>query len=47
MQGGEGKSLKQMSIVIELGDGSYAWYVVGGAAAADDGYEVNIAENAR
>lgn len=25
-----------MSIVLELGDGSFAWYVVGGAAAADD-----------
>jgi hypothetical protein len=30
------KSLKQMSIVMELGDGSYAWYVVGGVPAAGD-----------
>ena len=30
------KSLKQMSIVMELGDGSYVWYVVGGVAAAGD-----------
>lgn len=30
------KSLKQMSIVMELGDGSFVWYAVGGAAAADD-----------
>jgi hypothetical protein len=28
------KSLKQMSIVMELGDGSYTWYVVGGPAGA-------------
>ena len=26
------KSLKQMNVVMELGDGSYLWYVVGGAA---------------
>lgn len=30
------KSLKQMNVVMELGDGSFVWYVIGGVTAAGD-----------